>query len=107
MHSVTLSAQPDLLSAFARTLGGLPVHGTVVGSMADVLGLQRGDIVLRVNGVNARELHRIRFSQSGSQGVEFQVLRQGSLVELSLPEGTDPVEALLELSDYLVGRACA
>ncbi len=92
----------ERLSSMARALGGLPVWGTVTGSAADRAGLRKGDIVLRINGVSSLLTgHRLVPGPFGE--LELEVLREDSLVALSLPPDLDAC-VVDELSQQLLGR---
>jgi hypothetical protein len=86
----------------AAVLGGVPVWGTVQGSAAETAGLKGGDILLRVNGVPGNrvgdELGRDAFGQ-----LEFQILRDDSLILLRMPPETDEC-VIHELRQQLFGR---
>ena len=93
------------LAQKARILGGVPVWGLIQGSAADQLGLQGGDILLRVNGVqlqSAGELSRGRCCLS--QTLELDVLRSESLVRISVPLQPVAHEWIDELRQQVFGR---
>jgi S1-C subfamily serine protease len=98
----TAIANYDDFASRAAVLGGIPVWGTVLGSAADCAGLRGGDIVLRVNGVPGSDvvgsIDRDAFGR-----LEFQVLRDQSLVVLRLPSTLDDC-VIDELSQQLFGR---
>ena len=89
----------------ARILGGVPVWGSIQGSAADQLGLQVGDILLRVNGVqlqSAVELSKSRYCLSRT--LELDVLRSESLVRIIIPLQPVTHEWIDELRQQVFGR---
>lgn len=90
----------------ARILGGVPVWGSIRGSAADQLGLQGGDILLRVNGVqlqSASELAR----GCRSQILELDVLRSECLVRIVVRLEPPIHHWIDELSQQVFGRVSA
>jgi S1-C subfamily serine protease len=93
------------LAQKARILGGVPVWGSIQGSAADQLGLQGGDILLRVNGVQLQssvELSKGRCCLS--QTLELDVLRSESLVRIIIPLQPVAHEWIDELRQQVFGR---
>jgi membrane-associated protease RseP (regulator of RpoE activity) len=88
----------------AKVLGGIPVWGTVPGSAADQMGLQGGDILLRVNGVQLKSPADLSGARSlFHQSLELDVLRCESLVRIVVPAKSANLTWIDELSQQVFG----
>jgi S1-C subfamily serine protease len=87
----------ELPSALRKSLGlsqdrGLMIAGVQSGSPAEAGGLLLGDVLLSVNGVathDAEELRRRLRNLRSGQSVSLQIVRAGTLQELSVVLGAD------------------
>ena len=88
---------PKELSTLANLLGGVPILGVLPGSPAARAGLQYGDIVLRVNGIQTETfVEFLRAHEGGQRSLELDVFRNGTNLTLSLSGGYDRVRPLEE-----------
>ncbi len=79
---------PKELTTIANILGGVPILGVLPGSPAERAGLQYGDIVLRVNGVQTETfVEFLKAHESGREGLELDVFRNGAHVSVVLSPG--------------------
>ena len=70
--------------------GGVVVSGTVPGGPAAAAGLQRGDLVVSVDGhpvSNLRELYRALWRRRAGEPVTLQVLRESDILVVEVASG--------------------
>jgi len=92
---------PKEVTTIANIMGGVPILGVLPGSPAALAGLQYGDIVMRVNGVQTETfVEFIKAHDSSARGLELDVFRNGHNLTLVLsaralrtPAGTDEMTA--------------
>ena len=89
----------------ARILGGVPVWGTIRGSAADQVGLEQGDILLRVNGVNLQSQRDFDAAfRRLAQSIELDVFRRECLVRIVVPAHAATSDWIDELGQQVFGR---
>ena len=89
----------------ARVFGGAAVWGFIRGSAADQVGLQRGDILLRVNGIQLQSVKELSTTRWGlDQTIELDVLRAESLVRIVVPAQPSAPDWIDELRQQVFGR---
>lgn len=86
----------------ARCLGGVPVFGCGWGSVAAMIGLERGDVVVAVNGVRTPDEMVFAYARSLREDqLELEVVRDGAIVRLFAGRerlrGFDPMSILDEV----------
>lgn len=86
----------------ARCLNGVPVLGSPWGSVASMIGLVRGDVVVAVNGMpTPDELAFARARSRYEHTLELEVVRDGETLRFSVGRerlrGVDPLHVLDEV----------
>ncbi len=86
----------------ARCLNGVPVLGCSWGSVAAMIGLERGDVVVAVNGVKTPNELAFNYARSlRDDQLELEVVRDGEtlrfLVGRERLRGFDPMFVLDEV----------
>jgi S1-C subfamily serine protease len=86
----------------ARCLNGVPVLGCSWGSVAAMIGLERGDVVIAVNGVKTPNELAFNYARSlRDDQLELEVVRDGEtlrfLVGRERLRGFDPMFVLDEV----------
>lgn len=86
----------------ARCLNGVPVLGCSWGSVAAMIGLERGDVVVAVNGVRTPDEMAFNYARSvRDDQLELEVVRNGEtlwfLVGRERLRGFDPMFVLDEV----------
>lgn len=110
VDSACMTLDDQDLERLARCLNGVPVLGSPWGSVAALIGLVRGDVVVAVNGIptpdemafaRARALHNDR--------LELEVVRDAQTLWLSVGRerlrGSDPMLVLDEVVAMRVAAA--
>jgi len=86
----------------ARCLNGVPILGCSWGSVAALVGLQRGDVVIAVNGVKTPDELAFNYARSlRDDQLELEVVRDGEtlsfLISRERLRGFDPMFVLDEV----------
>lgn len=86
----------------ARCLGGVPVLGCPWGSVAAMIGLVRGDVVIAVNGVKTPDEMAFNYARSlRDDQLELEVVRDGETLHFFIGKerlrGFDPISVLDEV----------
>jgi S1-C subfamily serine protease len=91
------------LSRIAETLGGIPVWGSLPGSVAHQAGMRYGDVIVRVNGrptPNVDEYLAARDSRADGMLVEF--VRDGEEIRVELTFGDAGAGNVEEVAQQVV-----
>lgn len=86
----------------ARCLNGVPVLGCSWGSVAAMIGLERGDVVIAVNGVKTPDELAFNYARSlRDDQLELEVVRDGETLRFFIGRerlrGFDPMWVLDEV----------
>lgn len=86
----------------ARCLNGVPVLGCSWGSVAAMIGLERGDVVVAVNGVKTPDEMAFNYARSlRDDQLELEVVRDGETLKFFIGRerlrGFDPMFVLDEV----------
>lgn len=86
----------------ARCLNGVPVLGAPWGSVAAMIGLRRGDVVVAVNGVKTPDEMAFNYARSlRDDQLELEVVRDGDTMRIVIGRerlrGFDPMFVLDEV----------
>jgi predicted metalloprotease with PDZ domain len=86
----------------ARCLNGVPVLGCSWGSVAAMIGLERGDVVVAVNGVKTPNEMAFNYARSlRDDQLELEVVRDGDTMQFFIGRerlrGFDPMFVLDEV----------
>ena len=86
----------------ARCLNGVPVLGCSWGSVAAMIGLERGDVVIAVNGVKTPNEMAFNYARSlRDDQLELEVVREGETLRFLIGRerlrGFDPMFVLDEV----------
>jgi S1-C subfamily serine protease len=86
----------------ARCLNGVPVLGCSWGSVAAMIGLTRGDVVVAVNGVKTPDEMAFNYARSlRDDQLELEVIRDGETLKFFVGRdrlrGFDPMFVLDEV----------
>lgn len=86
----------------AQSLGGLPVHGCLPGSPADVAGVRYGDILLSVDGHRTPTWDAyIEARQHSGASIRLRLFREGEEIEIDVLLDRDVKCGMAELVSAL------
>jgi hypothetical protein len=97
-----MTLQNHDVERLARCLNGVPVLGCAWGSVASMIGLVRGDVVVAVNGVKTPDEMAFNYARSlRDDQLELEVVRDGETLRFFVGRerlrGFDPMFVLDEV----------